>query len=376
MSDSTELRHLESEVALKQRIYELTGRRPSATQVAYVSSCLLHGRLYWDSAAEAPLETRPLLLYYGAASFAKALVLAKNFCQIGDIASGHGISCSPGHGDKVGTYVAQAKGLGLFQQFNDVVANLNRVHYFKASNSRYHYSSTSLAAQQTNLSITLQEILSRVPEISKTYELCVGEPARLLHFQFNAPFSEGDTYEIRVDLPESFSGRPGLAAHVKKIRERAPFLSAWRVGEASHAWDKSIVLFHNYAGAQSPAEIDQLVESDDETAYQIGNAVQGALEHFDALKSLPPLAGGYDGHPSYIETVSGFHLSEYANSLLGLLTLSSLVRYQPHVWTSAIHRRRFGDRAIDDQLLPAIEEFLDQATKAFPKLVTDVLLQK
>ena len=115
MSIPTELRYLESESALKERMRALTGRQPSATQAAYAASCVMHGRLYWESAEVAPMETRPLLLYYGAASFAKALIMAKTACQIGDIAGGHGMSCAPGTGDVVGSYSARANGRGLFQ---------------------------------------------------------------------------------------------------------------------------------------------------------------------------------------------------------------------------------------------------------------------
>jgi len=72
----TELRYLEGSSALKERMQAISGREPNASQVAFASSCLLHGRMFWESADHASLETSPLLRYYGAAAFAKALVIA------------------------------------------------------------------------------------------------------------------------------------------------------------------------------------------------------------------------------------------------------------------------------------------------------------
>lgn len=376
MSDSTELRFLEGEAALRDQIHSLTGRRPNAVQTAYAASCIMHGRLYWESANAGPMETRPLLLYYGAASFAKALVIAKTGCQIGDIASGHGISCCPGVGDAVGTYKARTNGQGLFQQFNDVVADLNRVLYFEDYNTKYHYIRSAKSAAFPALSTTIEEVLSRVPDISDTYTLCVGKPASVLKLQLDAPLRTGFPYEIRVDLPESFEGRNGLISHVAMIRQRAPFLRYWRVGQATHAWNNSIVRFYNRTGALEPQEFETLVEDNDGKTFSLRDQDLMASPASDALSTLPSLTGGYGGTVAYTKEIDGNTLSEYSFLLLGLLALSSLVRYQPHVWTSCVHRRRFGERPIDDRLLPAIEAFLARATTAFPKMVSDVLLQR
>lgn len=375
MGNSTELRYLESEAVLKERIHQLSGRRPSATQAAYVASCLLHGRLYWESADSAPIETRPLLLYYGAASFAKALIMGKTCCRIGDIATSHGVSCVAGLGELVGTFGVRTNGSGLFQQFNDQVAGLSRVHYFEANNSRYHSVPATPSAGLTTLATTLEDLLARVPEIAETFALCCGRPASVLRFHFQAPFFDGSPHTIRVDLPETFQGLNGLRTHVNSIRTRAPFLQQWAVFRAEHSWNNSITQFSNHT-ILGQDEFALLVEEDQGKTFGIDQGAAAGWTQFDALQSLPHLAGGFGGLPAYVSDLDEAHLSEYSVLLLGLLALSSLVRYHPHVWTSCVHRRRFGERAIDDQFLPAIEAFLRRATEAFPALVADVLLQR
>jgi hypothetical protein len=371
---TTELRYLEGELALKERMRVLSGRAPNATQASFAASCLLHGRLFWESAAHAPVETKPLLLYYGAASFAKLLVIAKTGCQVAAIASSHGASCSPGNGDTVGSYEVRTNGNGLFQQFNDVAASLCRLKFIDGHNSQIHSTPSALSPQLTGLRLTTQEILCRIPEIAQMYALCVGSPSSVLRFQLTAPIMPTDDYSIRIDRPEVFAGLQGLRDHVAMIRQVAPFLERWHFQSATHAWDQSIVVFCNRAGGSDANEFDVVAHFDDGQQFQWQMAP--GVASFDALASLPPLAGGYSGTPSFIAPVNGQSIAEHSLHLLGLLCLSSLVRYRPHVWTSCVHRRRIGDNPVDDRLLPAIEAFLDTVTESFPRLVADVLLAR
>lgn len=371
---TAELRFLEGASALRDRMRELSGRQPNANQVAFASSCLLHGRLFWESARAAPIETRPLLLYYGAAAFAKLLVIAKTGCQPSDIGSSHGASCAPGDGDTVGGYMIRCDGQGLFQSFNDVAARLCRLKYFENFDSRYISTPAAASNQLGGLELSLQEILARVPEVAAMYELCCRTPASITKLAVFAPIALGDDFTIRVDLPARFEGLDQLRAHVAIVRERVPFLSQWRLRSAQHAWDCSITVFCNRTGAMEPAEFEG---SFDEGGRNFAATIQADVTTFEVAPVLPSLAGGYASIASYIAPVGGgVPISEHSLQLLGLLSLSSLVRYRPHVWTSCVHRRRLGDRPVDDGLLPAIEVFLDCVTECFPKLVADVLLAR
>jgi len=59
-----DLRYLDGSAAIADQMRTRTGTVPDADQIAFAQSCMLHGRLFWDSAIHAPLETKPLLLYY------------------------------------------------------------------------------------------------------------------------------------------------------------------------------------------------------------------------------------------------------------------------------------------------------------------------
>jgi len=66
------IRFLESVTHLKALLRARSGRTPLTSVAHEISACLQQGRLFYEAAADAPLEIRPLLLYYGFVAFAKA----------------------------------------------------------------------------------------------------------------------------------------------------------------------------------------------------------------------------------------------------------------------------------------------------------------
>jgi hypothetical protein len=372
---TSELRFLEGQSALKERIQALSGRRPNAEQVAFASSCLLHGRLFWESAKSAPMETKPLLLYYGAAAFCKLLVIAATAGKVSDLGASHGASCRAGPSDTVGSFTVFANGDGLFQGFNDVAAKLCRLKYL--DNFGYKIFSTPAASSEElgTFKISLQEILSRVPEqdVAVMYRRCAGRPSNTLRLFIQAPIRTETDFRIRVDVPEGFADEAGLLAHLSRLRTQAPFLERWRLLSSQHAWDQSTTYFINREGAGSSEELYGQFDSEQRS---FAANIPSGLPQFDAFASFPSLAGGYSGFCSYLAPIDGRSVCEHSLQLLGLLALSSLVRYRPHVWTSCVHRRPISGKPIDDSLLPVIETFLHTTEEAFPKLVADVLLAR
>src|SRR5262245_3864054 len=91
MFDWTRISLLESTTNLKPRIRALSGREPSTAVAKDVAVCLQQGRLFYRSAAEAALEIRPLLLYYGTVAFAKALALARSCKRLSQLRQAHGL---------------------------------------------------------------------------------------------------------------------------------------------------------------------------------------------------------------------------------------------------------------------------------------------
>lgn len=365
MSD-VDLRYLEGRSAIGECIQRHTGGRPNDQQKAFAASCLLHGRLFWQSAASATLETRPLLLYYGAAAYAKALVLAFTGCKPEDLRQAHGLRCSAKNGEKIADFCMQSEGKGLFQQFNDVVASQNRIRFFEGTSARLRIVPASTSDRLTNLHVSLSECLARIPDLQGTYEQCTKMPAKSHHLQFHSDnYSEGG-FSIRVDVPGQFDSDRSLQRVVTTVRDRVPFLRQWRLRNAVNAWDNAVLEFENVL--PDPNEFVRLVNEGGR--YSVNG--RGAV--FDAFDHLAPLAGGFGSGAAYIESIDGEHVSEFSLMLAALLGLSSLVRYFPHIWTACVYRQPIAGRAVDDELLPVIEQFLRDVASGFPTLVTHLLL--
>ncbi len=368
---ATELRYLEGRSAITERINVLTGRNPNAEQAAFASACLLHGRLFWNSAEDAPLETKPLLLYYGAAAYAKGLVLAVTGCKPQDLKQSHGLKCAAVNGELIGDFNIKANGRGLFQEFNDAVAPMNRIQYFEGSSSRTRTFPTATSEELSTFTAPLTDCLARIPSLKDAYQLCTRKEAKTISLLFSDISQPPWTHTIRVDVPQLFNGLTSLRAIATDIREKVPLLRHWRLSDATKAWDNTVPTFGNACAPVN--EFDQLQGGPEYFAC----VPSVGTDLFDPFDFMEPLAGGYGScgaGAAYIETMDGKHVSEYSLMLATLHGLSSLVRYHPHTWTSCVSRRSISGRCVDDSLLPVIELFLDNVQHQFPKFIADVIL--
>lgn len=361
-----DLRYLEGRSAIGERIQAHAGGRPNDQQKSFAASCLLHGRLFWQSAASATLETKPLLLYYGAAAYAKALVIAFTGCRPEDLRKSHGLRCSAKHGDKIADFCIQTEGDGLFQQFNDVVASQNRIRFFEGTSMRSRIVPTSASYKLNHLDVSLDDCLARIPDLQGAYELCTGTPSKVQQCYFDSDFQSQGGYGIRVDVHEIFNGTESLQRIVSSLRHKVPFLEHWRLKEATQAWGDSVLQFEN---VEPQADEFGLLTGD---AGHYSSSIPGLV--FDPFDHFAPLAGGWGSTSAYIESVGGEQVSEFSLMLASLLGLSSLVRYFPHIWTASVYRQSIANRPVDDELLPVIEQFLGSVTNRFPILVTNLLL--
>lgn len=361
-----DLRYLEGRSAIGERIQAHAGGRPHDQQKSFAASCLLHGRLFWQSATSATLETKPLLLYYGAAAYAKALVIAFTGCRPEDLRQSHGLRCSAKHGDKIADFRIQTEGIGLFQQFNDVVASQNRIRFFEGTNMRSKSVPTSASDKLENLDVSLNDCLARIPDLKGAYELCTGTPSKVQYCHFDSDFQSQGGYGIRVDVHEIFDGIESLQRIVSALRNKVPFLKHWRLKEAVLAWDNSVLQFENI----EPNVNEFGLLTGDASHYS--SSTPGLI--FEPFDHFAPLAGGWGSTSAYVESIDGEQVSEFSLMLASLLGLSSLVRYFPHIWTACVHRQSIANRPVDDELLPVIEQFLGSVTSQFPILVTNLLL--
>jgi hypothetical protein len=93
LDDWSKIRFLESTDNLKSIVHQSIGRTPSTTVARDIAACLQQGRIFFEIAANAPLQVKPLQIYYGMVGFAKAIILARQgLSSIATLAQSHGMS--------------------------------------------------------------------------------------------------------------------------------------------------------------------------------------------------------------------------------------------------------------------------------------------
>ena len=70
--DWYDIKFLESATNLRELIGNSTGREPSAGIAREIAVCIQQGRLFFEAAVEAPIQIKPLQIYYGVVAFARA----------------------------------------------------------------------------------------------------------------------------------------------------------------------------------------------------------------------------------------------------------------------------------------------------------------
>lgn len=364
MPDWHKIKFLESGANLKPLLKLVTGRTPSTRIVRDVGACLQQGRFYYDAAAAAPLEIRPLLLFYGYLAFARALVAGRTLRPLSGLAHTHGLGDSSGHGGRIRDLKVTIGATGSFQEFNDVVCGLGRVCYINA-NLEHANVPTPMAAS-TDLSgkqWSLKNLLSRVPGIEEIFRLTFGENSNTDSISLSLETRRKDLWEIRIDDPERFVGRDELKALVGKWRQRHTFLGQWRFVEGGSAWGNSILLFVSTSNVGidefSEAELKEHGDGTFQATHDPRRKV-AASPAMPVASILAPMAGGFPGERCYATTpIDGVYPSEYALHYLVLFLLSSLVRYRPDAWAHSISRSALPDRASDDQEIALIEQFFE-----------------
>lgn len=160
---------LESVSNLRRAIKRASGRSPSAEVVRDISACLQQGRLFFEAASEAPLQIRPLQIFYGMVGFSKAVVLARNVRSISTLVQAHGLSdVSPDNATIAGMRL-RFQADGIFQQFNDAVAPLGSIRYFDNSMRQKAIKPFDAASGLSNSDCSLTDLLGRIPGLQRLY---------------------------------------------------------------------------------------------------------------------------------------------------------------------------------------------------------------
>jgi len=370
MADWHQLRFLESVKNLKPRVRLRFGREPSTRVALEIVACLLQGRLFYEAASSAPLEIRPLQLFYGMVGFAKALIVASRCRSLATLRAAHGLSDISGDHSQLTELRVRIGTAGTFQEFNDVVGTLNRFCFYEGARPMSIRTPAAMAERISDFEISLQDILSRIPTLETLYRRTFGGDANSASLFFSV--DDGGICSFRLDDPELFTSRESLQVILGRWRLRFPFLQPWRIVGAEQAWGKSTILLQNI----SNETVNEF--SEDALVYQDGRFTAnqqtvGPNAQFLFTDRLAPMAGGFTGADYAIAPVNGQYLSELSLHYLGMFLLSSLVRYRPQAWVQAISRSSTTDAPADDQALSLIERFLEYNSNVFPNIVTAIL---
>ena len=365
------LQFLESTTNLKGPVQALSGREPNAGLLNEISTCLLHGRLFSKNAAEAPLEIRPLLRHYSAINFAKALVLSVTGNRLSTLPQAHGLSFDLAENQSIADSRVSIRGTGTFQVLNDVLSGLNKLRYIDSETNRREVPVATAPSRDLGiLDVTLRDVWRHTPYTESIYELTFAEESATRVISL---FPRNQTvWELRFDEKDLFTDRASLQLLVERLRARVPFLSRWRLQQADHGWDKSVLMFTNFAPPADEFAEALLLQREDRFLLS-SNALANA-SHFDPVASLPPLAGGFAAAPYFVAPIGGRYIADFAMGLIGLHALSSVVRYYPHLWTAAIHGRAGPGGGKDDRLLAMVEAFLGAPSTDLSTLVAAVLM--
>ena len=247
MSDWYDIKFLESATNVRELIGRSTGHTPSATVAREVSVCLQQGRLFFEAAEAAPIQIKPLQIYYGIVAFAQAVVVAKRNASLSTLTRGHGLSDVTPAGSGVEELALRFENAGTFQEFNDAIAPLGRVWYFDNLMPRWFEKPFDLAAGLNGQQVTIKDVLSRMPDLSDEYQQTFSSPANTASIMLDFGTPNLGLCTLRIDDPDLFTDRASLIASVRKWRMAYPFLNRWRFNEASHAWGFAILIFDNVA---------------------------------------------------------------------------------------------------------------------------------
>jgi YaaC-like Protein len=365
---------IESGGNLRPLVKKRFGREPNASLAREIAACIQQGRLFYEAAAEAPLEIRPLQQFYGMLGFSRSLVVASQLRSLSTLRPAHGLRDVSHHGARIADMRVKIQGVGTFQEFNDVVAELTRLCYIdNQTRRRAIYLPTAKSDKLNDLEISFRDLLGRIPGLETLYRMTYRNEAYTDRVLLDVGIQENESLRIRIDDPEVFNNRESLKRIVTRWRQRYPFLKKWRLNSAEQGWGNSVIHFRNIGRADIDEFSEEYLMFEDLRAHELP-VPDDKNAQFRLEDGLEPLSGGFgDGKPYAMSPINGHHISEFSIQYLALFLLSSLVRYRPQSWTRAISRSAVPNEPADDESLSLIERFLDLNQATIPEMVIRVL---
>lgn len=372
-----EIKCLESIEYLKRVLKASVGNVPSSELARQISTCIQQGRMFYEAAAEAPLEIKPLLIFYGIVGFSKGIILGRNFKKIEALPQSHGLSDVSPSNARLEDLELKVATKGTFQVFNDVITEFDGVQIYIKTMPSYISTPSSKAKKLNGMKISLKSILSRMPGLEEEYS----DTFRNMPSVWPCIIHAHNGYvTIRIDDTRIFTDKKSLFELVEKWRRKYPFLNDWCLVHGSRAWGKSVIEFANINRAH--------VKEDDESfLVEIENGFDAEREVMLNEKKFPrvelrkllshPFSGGLGAsHPHLIERLEKVQISELSLQYMGMFLLSSLVRYRPQTWINSITRLSTKAVGPDDNALALLELFLERVMTTFPEYIAKAFRKK
>jgi hypothetical protein len=370
---SVNIKLLESTSNLKRVVSRNLGFELSAEKANQICACLQQGRFYFEAATPAAWEIKPLLAYYGVVAFSTAVVLTRTKQKLESLPQNHGItdvSQTNAKLDNLAVKIEETK--GILHAMNDVFRLIDKLILHTNREQIKVPCPTSPSVELINKTVTLKQILGRIPGLEHIYRNTFDEEPHLIQCsQFSTRTEEGKPYvdfDIHLAEHQRIVDLESLQTSAQCLRDRFDFLKRWRPISAS----SSAITFANILPVQ---------EEFNETLWRTDYGFRSNAAMGEGGETIPsefaqgcePVSGALTYNTSLIERLQNSHVNEMCLFFLGLFILSSLVRYRPNIWANAIARRAIGDGGPDDRALAIIEHFVDLSLSTIPGIISEAI---
>jgi hypothetical protein len=299
-----------------------------------ISSCINQAKEYYEASKSVSILTKPLLLYYGMYSLAKALIYFRDPQINVDSLRHHGL-LAPKIDDKVERFLSATTELhskGVFSHFSKYTQNNRCV--IPVSETEVDYVNLIDLPIEWNLrklvdgeKLVLRDILLSLPELFDVFLLMGRKRFRL--------------YKITLELEKNISGNWKRLLNVYKTGNDGLTINLLqkKIPEIRGEWERT---------------------KDTEDTIVFDRHLHGSYETLIPKKLVQSTSGGYF-------LASGENPISDANcNFIAMFFLSNIVRYKPPLWR----------RILDSKYRIMIEKFVSSSESKFPKLVLDELFEK
>ncbi|HEV3460043.1 MAG TPA: YaaC family protein [Thermoanaerobaculia bacterium] len=340
----------ESGKNLKRYLSEAAGYTPNTGQAEDISACLRQARELLRLATSAELMTKPIILYYGMASLAKALVLSLG-CprRLASLPNKHGLRVPSRYSLPMADLEVGVEGKdGLFHGFVNALDQLAGVPVSVSLGRVFISLAGAIGASDLgSLRATMKDLLLRIVGVEDFLRDTFTEaPLNAVLTHVELQYCDKTNWHPRMTLvftlPKGTNAEWLIALH--------PRLKDWRVDAADETGVNLVNLPSALPVRLSPDEEGPLFRP----LYQL----------------LMPLARGPSDELRLVGAVEGLTIPEPAIQLAAMFLLSSIARYRPDLWSVF---SSFSPDHESLQLRALLEAVFDRALTSYPLQVLAAL---